>query len=87
MIQLPKVPKIADLVTAITDLDARLAAIEPYPVANDARITALEDKAQHTEHGLIEHQAGAIERLQEIEQIRAQLERDRWHNRFRKGRR
>lgn len=64
MIDLPKVPKIADLVTAIQHLDTRL--------------DALEDKAATVEHGLIEHQAGAIERLQEIERLRAQLERDRW---------
>lgn len=87
VIQLPKVPKIADLVQAVQELDTRLAAIEGYPQRNDARITALEDKTQQTEHGLIEHQAGAIERLQEIERIRAQLERDRWTNRFRRGRR
>lgn len=87
VIELPKNPKIADLVTALQALDTRLTVIEPYPTRNDARITALEDMAHHTQHGLIEHQAGAIERLQEIERLRAQLERDRWRTKFRRGRR
>jgi hypothetical protein len=82
----PKVPKLSDAIEAINALDARLAAIEPYPQRNEARITALEHQAAGTEHGLEEHQAGAAERQREIDALKAQFERERWHAKFRRPR-
>lgn len=70
MLNLPKNPKADDLVPILTDLEARIVALEAYVVRNDNRITALEGRQSADAHNLAEHQAGAVERQAEINDLR-----------------
>jgi hypothetical protein len=72
MITLPKVPKVADLVVALRELEVMVNR-------NDARITALEtDRVDPLELFAAEHKAGAVHRAEELKAVRAQMLRDRW---------
>lgn len=62
MLDLPKVPKVADLVDALVALDARVSH-------NDARITTLEGR-----------------QAADAATLKAQLDRDRWLSKLRRGR-
>lgn len=79
---LPKNPKIDDLVAVIGELSAAVAR-------NDTRITELETSATQAiaertvritelEHAIADHQAGAVKRQQELDRISADAQRLRW---------
>lgn len=70
MLSLPKNPKIDDLVGVLINLEERIVALEAYVVRNDNRITALEGRQAADAHNLAEHQAGAVERQAEINDLR-----------------
>jgi len=79
MITWPKVPKLSDAIAAIDDLDARVATntdrLDNLVTAQAARITQLE-------HELAEHQAGAVKRQAEVDQLKADLARQQWQAQF-----
>lgn len=72
MLELPKIPKITDLVDAVGVLDGRVSALELIAASNKARLDALGD--------------GVSDRQREIDRLRSEVERERWHSRFRRGR-
>lgn len=86
---LPKNPKAEDLLPLFTKIDQRVTALESYVTSNDARITNLENYAARViaergtqiddlERTVAEHQAGAVKRQQEVDQLRAETGRMRW---------
>lgn len=86
---LPKNPKADDLLPIFTALDGRVVALEAYVLRNDNRITALEKKydavvlergnrIDELEQTVADHQAGAVKRQQEVDQLRAETGRVRW---------
>lgn len=96
ILELPKNPKIDDLVTVIGKIDERISALEAYVTRNDARITRLETYAAQViaERGrqidelqvaIHEHQEGAIRRQQEVNHIAAESRRMRWAIRHRRN--
>lgn len=67
----PKIPKVEDVVTVVTALDARVSAIEATANSNKARLDALDAfKGSHS--------AGADHREREIASLKEQLDRERW---------
>lgn len=70
-----KIIKLSDVVDAIDDQDERIAALEEYVLRNTARIDTLEAERIH------ELERATTERQTEIDQLRAELERQRWHHR------
>jgi len=74
----PKVIKLGDVVTALEDLEERVtenrAIIDNIVAAQAKRISELEHFAEA-------HAAGATERQAEIDQVRAQLDRQAWYQR------
>lgn len=72
MIELPKVPKVTDLVVAFRELEVMV-------VSNQERIAALEtNRVDPLEVFAAEHAAGATHRAEEIKAMRAQMLRDRF---------
>jgi len=43
-LELPKLPKVADLVDVVVALDVRITELEQYVARNDGRITSLEGR-------------------------------------------
>ena len=89
VLNLPKNPKIDDLVGVISSQDERLTELEAYVTRNDERITRLETYAAQViaERGrqidelqvaIAHHQEGAVRRQQEVNQIQADSRRMRW---------
>ena len=72
MLELPKIPKIADLVPVLVVLDERVSELEHIAASNKARLDALG--------------SGVSDRQQEIGRLRSEVERERWHAKFRRGR-
>lgn len=73
--ELPKNPKIEDLVAAIGALDARITELETTATQAIAERTA---RIAELEHAIADHQAGAVKRQQELDRISADAERLRW---------
>jgi hypothetical protein len=79
LLGLPKTPSIRNLADALELLAAtvernseRLDAIE---LAQGSRIASLE-------HDIAEHQAGAVQRQQEVDALKAEIGRTQWRARF-----
>jgi chromosome segregation ATPase len=95
-LNLPKIPGIADIITAVTELDGRITQLdgritqlEAYVTRNDTRITNLEQawaaiaaertaRIEELERQVAAHEAGAIERQREVDQIKRDTGRLRW---------
>lgn len=63
---------------AIARNDARIAALETYAARIIEERTA---RIEQLEHVIAEHQAGAVHRQAELDQLRAQVERQAWRQR------
>lgn len=63
---------------AIARNDQRLTTLETYAAQIIQERTA---RIEQLEHTIAEHQAGAIQRQQELDQIKAQVERQAWRQR------
>jgi len=79
MITWPKVPKLSDITAAVDELDARVAA-------NTARLDSLVDaqagRIAELERDLAAHEAGAITRQAEVDQLKAALARQQWQTQY-----
>ncbi len=64
MLELPKNPKVVDLVEVVVSLDGRISELEGIAASNRARLDALD--------------AGVDSRRREVEGIRARLDRERF---------
>ena len=87
-LNLPKNPKIEDLIGLLTNLDERVTALEQYVGHNDQRITQLETTwaqvaAERTAR-IQTLEAASTERQTEINLIRQELNRSRWQQRFKR---
>lgn len=89
LLSLPKNPKVDDLIPLLSELDKRIVSLEAYVVRNDQRITALEAKYDgvvlsrgtqiaELQQTVADHQAGAVKRQSEVDQLRAETGRMRW---------
>jgi hypothetical protein len=64
MVEIPKTPKLPDLVEVVVALDARVSELEGIAASNRARLDSLD--------------AGVDSRRREVEGIRARLDRERF---------
>ena len=68
MVELPKAPKVSDLVDVVVALDARVTELEGIASTNRARLDAIDERA-----GRI-RAAGR----RELEHLKRQVNRERW---------
>lgn len=74
VLNLPKNPKLDDLLAIIEELDEAVTTLEAYVEHNTGRLAAIEE----LQHFAAEHQAGANQRQAEIDQLKAEINRQAW---------